>query len=183
MTVSTTANPPTQEGLKIYWQLTGALHPGEPTQSVDINAARFRVGRRPGLNLSLPSMQVSMIHAEFVQLGGRMFIRDLNSTNGTFVNGRRIDNRDVPLRDGDRIRVGTLELRLMRRWVDQASADTSTNLLGDTAEPFKLDDPNPGSSASDERMTELLGDTAKSFLLDDDSDSGTTTPDAPMAGR
>lgn len=139
MTVSVTATPSTQKGLPIHWQLNGALHPGEPPQTVDLNAARFRIGRRPGLNLSLPSMQVSMIHAEFVQLGGRIFIRDLNSTNGTYVNGTRIGNRDVPLRDGDHIRLGTVELRLMRRWNNAATSDTA--MLGDTSLPFKLDDP------------------------------------------
>lgn len=139
MTTGLSATPRTQQGLPIYWQLTGPLHPGEPPQSVHLDAARFRIGRRPGLNLTLPSMQVSMIHAEFVQIGGRIFVRDLNSTNGTYVNGRRVDNRDVPLRDGDRIRVGTIELRLMRRWTDNASTETA--VLGDTARPFKLDDP------------------------------------------
>lgn len=149
MTVSVKSTPTTQQGLPIFWQLTGALHPGEPTQSVNIDAARFRIGRRPGLNLTLPSMQISMIHAEFVQLGGRLFIRDLNSTNGTYVNGRRIDNRDTPLRDGDRIRVGTLELRLMRRWTDKTGGETS--LLGDTAKPFQLGEPAPTADAADTR--------------------------------
>lgn len=139
MTMSVSANPNTAKGLPIHWQLSGALHPGEPPQDVALNAARFRIGRRPGLNLSLPSMQVSMIHAEFVQLGGRIFVRDLNSTNGTYVNGTRIGNRDVPLRDGDRIRVGTVELRLMRRWNNGDTSETA--MLGDTALPFRLDDP------------------------------------------
>jgi len=139
MTVSLTTATRTQPGLPIYWQLNGALYPGEPPQSIDLDAARFRVGRRPGLNLTLPSMQVSMIHAEFVQLGGRVFVRDLNSTNGTYVNGSRVGNRDVALRDGDRVRMGTIELRLMRRWVDKAAAETA--VLGETAGPFVLDEP------------------------------------------
>lgn len=161
MTVSVSATPTTQKGLPVHWQLNGALHPGEPPQSIALNAARFRIGRRPGLNLSLPSMQVSMTHAEFVQLGGRIFIRDLNSTNGTYVNGSRIGNRDVPLRDGDRIRLGTVELRLMRRWNDAATSDTA--MLGDTALPFTLDEPaetqpDPGKThvvSSPNRQTTL----------------------------
>lgn len=145
MTVSVTSTTQRQQGLPIYWQLNGALHPGEPPQSIDLDSARFRVGRRPGLNLTLPSMQVSMIHAEFVQLGGRVFVRDLNSTNGTYVNGSRVGNRDIALRDGDRVRMGTIELRLMRRWVDKAA---ETAVLGDTAKPFVLDEPaeTPGGT-------------------------------------
>lgn len=139
MTVDLATSQPPRQQMPISWQLVGALHPGEPAQSVEIDAPRFRIGRRPGLNLTLPSMQVSTIHAEFVQLGTRIFVRDINSTNGTFVNGRRIANQDVPLRDGDRVRVGTLELRLMRKWVDKAASETA--MLGDTAAPFKLDVP------------------------------------------
>jgi predicted component of type VI protein secretion system len=139
MTVAQSSHPKPQQGLPICWQLVGALFPGEPAQTVPLDAARFRIGRRPGLNLTLPSMQVSMIHAEFVQIGGRIFVRDLNSTNGTYVNGKRVEHHDVPLRDGDRIRVGTLELRLLRRWVDTAASETG--LLGDTAPSFKLDEP------------------------------------------
>ena len=152
MTVSISATPNQQKGLPIHWQLNGALHPGEPPQTVALDAARFRIGRRPGLHLSIPSMQVSMIHAEFVQLGGRIFVRDLNSTNGTYVNGSRIDNRDVPLRDGDRIRLGTVELRLMRRWNDTAASDTA--MLGDTALPFQLDD--PAETQSDPGKTHVV---------------------------
>ena len=91
-------------------------------------------------------------HAEFVQLGGRIFVRDLNSTNGTYVNGARIDNRDVPLRDGDRIRIGTIELRLMRRWNDGDTSETA--MLGDTATPFKLDE--PAEAQSDPGKTHIV---------------------------
>lgn len=139
MTVAQISHSTPQQAQPICWQLVGALYPGEPAQTVTLNAARFRIGRRPGLNLTLPSMQVSMIHAEFVQIGGRIFVRDLNSTNGTYVNGRRVDNHDVALRDGDRIRVGTLELRLLRCWVDAAAGET--RVMDDTAPTFQLDEP------------------------------------------
>jgi hypothetical protein len=49
--------------------------------------------------------EVSRRHAVIVRAADRYLIEDLGSTNGTFVNGRRVD-RPVPLRDGDVIFLG-----------------------------------------------------------------------------
>jgi hypothetical protein len=69
--------------------------------------ATSTVGRRAEMDLSLPwDSEVSGLHAELHRLGGEWTIVDDGlSTNGTYVNGRRITGRQR-LRDGDRIRVG-----------------------------------------------------------------------------
>jgi FHA domain len=65
------------------------------------------VGRRPEADLSIPwDSEVSGLHAELQCLGGEWTILDDGlSTNGTYVEGQRINGRQR-LRDGDRIRVG-----------------------------------------------------------------------------
>jgi pSer/pThr/pTyr-binding forkhead associated (FHA) protein len=65
------------------------------------------VGRRAEADLSLAwDSEVSGLHAELHHIGGEWAIVDDGlSTNGTYVNGRRIAGRQR-LRDGDRIRVG-----------------------------------------------------------------------------
>jgi pSer/pThr/pTyr-binding forkhead associated (FHA) protein len=65
------------------------------------------VGRGADNNLSIPwDAEVSGVHAMFQQVGGELAIVDDGlSTNGTFINGRRINGRQR-LRDGDRVRVG-----------------------------------------------------------------------------
>jgi pSer/pThr/pTyr-binding forkhead associated (FHA) protein len=65
------------------------------------------IGRREGADVAIPwDGEVSGIHAEMVRVGGEWAIVDDGlSTNGTFVQGRRIAGRHR-LRDGDRIRVG-----------------------------------------------------------------------------
>ncbi|HWF34387.1 MAG TPA: FHA domain-containing protein [Solirubrobacteraceae bacterium] len=67
----------------------------------------FTLGRRPQTDLSVNwDNEVSGLHAELQALGGEWTIVDDGlSTNGTFVNGRRVSGRER-LRDGDRIRVG-----------------------------------------------------------------------------
>jgi hypothetical protein len=65
------------------------------------------IGRREGVALRLPwDTEVSGIHAQLERLGGEWTIVDDGlSTNGTFLNARRVTSR-VRLRDGDRVRVG-----------------------------------------------------------------------------
>jgi hypothetical protein len=54
---------------------------------------------------------VSRRHCTIERSGGKVIVRDLKSTNGTLVNGVRVDVE--VLRDGDRIRVGSTELKLV----------------------------------------------------------------------
>ncbi len=60
-----------------------------------IHPLPFRIGRRPGLELVLPSHRVSKLHAEIFEQDGVLKIRDQQSRNGTFVNHRPvIESRD-----------------------------------------------------------------------------------------
>jgi pSer/pThr/pTyr-binding forkhead associated (FHA) protein len=69
------------------------------------------VGRHDSNDCTLPYAGVSRRHAEIRHQGGEWLIVDLESTNGTFVNGVRIPAYEPhPLRDGDRIRLGRAEI-------------------------------------------------------------------------
>ena len=68
-------------------------------------APPFRIGRREGFDLCLDCRNVSGLHAELLEVDGELLIEDLNSTNGTFVNGEMIDKQTV-LKDGDSIQIG-----------------------------------------------------------------------------
>ncbi len=71
----------------------------------------FRIGRRPGLELSLPSPEISSEHAEVSTDGSRFLIRDLGSRNGTFLRHLPVGD-GVPLAAGDVFQVGPISLRL-----------------------------------------------------------------------
>ena len=62
------------------------------------------IGRSRTCDLTLASPDASRRHAEIVTLASGYLVRDLGSTNGTWVNGERIEER--PLRSGDRIEIG-----------------------------------------------------------------------------
>jgi EAL domain-containing protein (putative c-di-GMP-specific phosphodiesterase class I) len=56
---------------------------------------------------------VSKVHAEIYEDAGNLRIRDLQSTNGTFVNGEAVE-RDGPIREGDVVHLGDVEFRVGR---------------------------------------------------------------------
>ncbi len=76
-----------------------------PPPPLALRRERVVIGRSRGCDLRLPSGDASRRHAEIVPVTGGYVMRDLGSTNGTFVNGERVDQRQ--LRPGDRIRIGS----------------------------------------------------------------------------
>jgi EAL domain-containing protein (putative c-di-GMP-specific phosphodiesterase class I) len=105
------------------WVLEGLL--GEPPQLTQVRIARspFSVGRDGAVDCCLPSRSVSKRHAEFLLAGEGVLVRDCASTNGTFVNGRRIAV-PMPVGDGDLIAFSDMEFRLGRLAPPPAEATT-----------------------------------------------------------
>lgn len=78
-----------------------------------LKAGSNTFGRRAGNDLRLSDPYVSGSHGLIEIKDGEVWITDLGSTNGTFVNGERIDpNRRVRLTPDDLLKVGNLELRI-----------------------------------------------------------------------
>jgi diguanylate cyclase (GGDEF)-like protein len=74
-----------------------------------------RIGREPGLEFRIPDPSVSRWHATIeLEDDGTAFVTDRGSTNGTSVNGTRVEKSRVPLRVGDRLEIGLVALRLDR---------------------------------------------------------------------
>ncbi|MEU6067886.1 MULTISPECIES: DUF1707 and FHA domain-containing protein [Streptomyces] len=75
------------------------------------NGHPLRIGRDPANGLRLNHETVSRVHAELRRQGGMWVLRDLGSTNGTTVNGRRVIGAAV-VRDGDQVGFGRMAFRL-----------------------------------------------------------------------
>jgi hypothetical protein len=69
-----------------------------------LQTAELTLGRSPDCQLVFCDDTVSRHHARLELRDGRWFLIDLDSSNGTAVNGRRV--RDAEVRPGDRIRLG-----------------------------------------------------------------------------
>ena len=81
---------------------------GTVEREVRLSAEPITVGRDPKNDIVLDDRRVSRRHAEVRLRLGRYTLYDLQSTNGTFVNGRRI--AEMVLSDEDRIAIGGAEL-------------------------------------------------------------------------
>ena len=74
------------------------------TLDIPLDRERTTIGRRPGTDVCLPYAAVSGEHAVIVTSARGSTIEDLGSTNGTLVNGERVDQS--VLRTGDTLTIG-----------------------------------------------------------------------------
>jgi serine/threonine protein kinase len=87
------------------------LHGPQQGQSIPLTG-RVTLGRAPDNTVPLDDARVSRRHALIEVGGGQVRLTDLDSTNGTFVNQRRITSAD--LREGDLVRMGDVTLLVQR---------------------------------------------------------------------
>jgi pSer/pThr/pTyr-binding forkhead associated (FHA) protein len=80
------------------------------------NDDRITMGRRADNHLVLDGDNISRQHAAVERRTGQYFICDLGSANGTYLNEERIDS--APLKDGDRVRIGSISLVVSLREQD-----------------------------------------------------------------
>jgi len=87
--------------------------PGKDMRSVPVGLGVLRIGRGSGNDVVVADAKVSARHAEIRVEGGQVMIADLDSTNGTWVNGERVTTR--ALRNRDRIQLGDTVLTFIGR--------------------------------------------------------------------
>jgi pSer/pThr/pTyr-binding forkhead associated (FHA) protein len=84
-----------------------------PATRIPLRDKLLLAGRSPPAALILPGAMVSRRHCQFERQGNDVFVTDLNSTNGTFVDNARVATTTV-LSDGARIAIGGHNLRYYR---------------------------------------------------------------------
>lgn len=102
---------------------------GTPVQEVSLDTGERIVGRYRECDILLPSENVSRRHARLLVEAGRLFIEDLNSANGVFVNGERIRERTA-LADGAVVRIGDFTMRVRGAGGTQGPPAAHVRLIG-----------------------------------------------------
>jgi len=94
-------------------------------RAVELTERTVQIGRGPGNDIVLPDAHkgVSRTHAELRFRNGRCVLVDLQSQNGTFLNGERIEHAEVPF--GAEIGVGSYRLRIERNGTAAADGDSA----------------------------------------------------------
>lgn len=105
---------------------------GSVLKEIPFEKAAITIGRTPANDIVIDNAAVSGLHARIRVDGDHFQIEDLNSLNGTFVNGQRISKS--PLKDGDEIFVGK-HLLVFQGGGDLPAVPAAT--AGDGTQPLK----------------------------------------------
>jgi pSer/pThr/pTyr-binding forkhead associated (FHA) protein len=104
--------------------LVGSLTPDqEPDRVFPLLDSELFIGRVPENNIALPDPSVSSKHAKITRTPEGFMIEDLQSRNGTFVNGEKVSGKRL-LADGELIRIGRIVLLFNVAKESSASATT-----------------------------------------------------------
>lgn len=95
---------------RVIWFLEGELRDNSPW-IIPLHD-NFSIGRLETSDLILSSNAVSRRHAKMAIMEGDLYITDLKSSNGTYINGIRQEDRSL-LRDGDLLKIGASEFRVV----------------------------------------------------------------------
>jgi pSer/pThr/pTyr-binding forkhead associated (FHA) protein len=93
--------------------LTGKAH--------ELTVDKTTIGRVDDNTFPIPEASVSSHHCEILLRGTDVVVRDLNSTNGTFINGNQVSG-EAPLKPGQILRLGQIEMRLEDAAANKATA-------------------------------------------------------------
>lgn len=86
------------------------LSEGLKGKSHELKVDRTTIGRVEDNTFQIAEPSVSSHHCEVLLKGSEVVIHDLDSTNGTFINGEKVS--EAPLKQGQTLRLGQIELRL-----------------------------------------------------------------------
>ena len=89
-------------------------------KDVPVEKANAVIGRALDCDVQVPRIGVSRRHCELIVAGEGVKVRDLGSSNGTYLNGQRVQEHD--LAPGDRLQVGSVVLTLQ---IDGQPADVA----------------------------------------------------------
>jgi pSer/pThr/pTyr-binding forkhead associated (FHA) protein len=105
----TTPEPVTSMRAKESQPKLTLIEPDKSPTIFELEEEYTHVGRGTGNEISLPYPSISNRHCIFILSGSDIVVRDLNSSNGTFVNGEAI--AEAVLRPGDMIQMGVVQMK------------------------------------------------------------------------
>ena len=110
---------------------------GVVIKEVQLTKDRTTLGRRPYNDVVIDNLAISGEHAVFQMTGNEVFIEDLNSTNGTYVNGKAAKKQQ--LHNGDTVEVGKYKIK----FVNEVAGDGFEKTMMVKSGPGGLASPPP----------------------------------------
>jgi pSer/pThr/pTyr-binding forkhead associated (FHA) protein len=115
------------------------------SKSLKLSNGVTTVGRHDECQLRIGSSQVSRKHCQIFEKDGRLCVIDLGSANGTYVNGKKVDNQQI-LKPGDVLSLGKVKFRVEKldgtgrpRPADTAVVEASAAVDEGSSDEFEID--------------------------------------------
>jgi pSer/pThr/pTyr-binding forkhead associated (FHA) protein len=126
---------------------------GATLKEIPLTKGRTTIGRKPQNDIQIDNLAISGEHAVLALVGNDVFLEDMNSTNGTFVNGQQVKKH--LLQNGDSIELGKYSLKYVSEAAQHApGADfEKTMILRPGAMPHVSPTTTPAASASAHEAT------------------------------
>ncbi|MBI5785016.1 MAG: FHA domain-containing protein [Rhodocyclales bacterium] len=113
---------------------------GVTVKEIPLARERTTIGRKPNNDIRIDNLAISGEHAAIITMLNDSFLEDLDSTNGTYVNGRPVKKHF--LQDGDVIELAKYRLKYVKEANENAGADTEkTTVLRQEAVRHALEQP------------------------------------------
>lgn len=125
----------------------------------------IRLGRNPSCEIHIHQDTISQFHAELITTDDGLVLADLNSSNGTYINDRRI-HRQI-LQPGDKLRLDWVEFRFEDK--NYSVSNTGTRIRGNLLKELTIDGDDRDSQAYPELQPQ--GDFAERVLVRDRMDT------------
>ena len=148
-----------------------SLNTSPPLELMEISTGIKIIGRDAHCDVVVDDPGISREHASIVSAGGYWVFFDLGSTNGSWVNGIKVDEKDIiPLRSGDLIQIASLPLRVKDLIQSEDTKNVPTLLLFQKREFI-----SEFNSEEKRRSIQIGGDDADYKIDDEDHDSTEVT--------
>lgn len=140
---------------------------GKIESEYDLDAETTAIGRHKNNDIQIDNLAVSSHHSQVLKILDDYFIEDLNSSNGTYVNGNLIKKHS--LNDGDDIRIGKHQLR----FVKEASASAPVEDEFEKTMIIRPDSAGLPESAGSSEIDKQMGQIAAKLASEHKEDKAT----------
>lgn len=126
--------------MKVHLVVATGVHAGK---SIPVPGPQFIVGRDPSCHLRPASPAVSKRHTAIFAREGKLYVKDLGSTNGTFLNDEPVTS-DREITHGDRLKIGPLDFTVQLtagRKSDETPLPDALKVVNRSSEADKATDP------------------------------------------
>jgi predicted component of type VI protein secretion system len=136
---------------------------------IPITLSQFLIGRDPQCHLRPASAVISKRHCALLVRDEKIFLKDFDSTNGTFLNDRQIKG-EVEVKNGDELKVGSIAFTVKLETVTPVDKPTPVPPTKTPAPPTKAPAKTAAKKSDDDEVAAML------LGLDDDSGSSPEVP-------